>query len=222
MDAELHKLAVGGLMQMFKKTNPTANLGSNGDILVNGQRIDVGPAVEQCGNKDGLWFCGVRFDLLLNGKKAQRFTSGMVGQGNSKEEAGKDAVADWLALFGESFAPAMLKLDNGIDVGGFIAYPGAMQIRGTPPGEWIDATHPMHKRVLSVLLPILAEPNDGSSPMTLNLRVEVNANGKITGECRKNGELSAQVLTSLAQLPWPKPKTGSLYMFKQYYILSRR
>lgn len=216
MDTALQELAMNGLKQVFKHLNPALALEDTGDMVVCGQRIDIVPVVERSGHQQGTWFYGVRFELCLDGENARQFTTGSIGLGDSQEEARNVAVEEWLALFGYAFARAMVKSDESITIERFVVYPGLMGTRGRSPEGWVDGTDSMHKTILSALRPVLSEPGDGSPLISLNLMLTMQADGTMTGECRRNGAVSARTLSLLAQLPWPKTPS---YMFKQHYIV---
>jgi len=220
MEADLRELAANSLKKMFQDANPSTTFAGDEDVVVNGQRIDVVPTVEHVVNQGGKWLSGVRFDLRLDHKDVPRFAFGAVGIGDSKDETKKVAVEEWLAHFGKSFVSAMLKSDQGIEFEGFIVYPGGLGVRGQLTEKVVEALLDMDKRIFSALAPILSEQSHGSLPMTLNFMIQVDADGKVGGECIKNGEVSAQGLSLLAQLSWPK--NGSSYLLRRYYILRRK
>ncbi len=220
MDSDLHKLAANSLKKMFQDESPGTPFAGDGDIAVKGQRIDVIPSVEQVVNQGGRWINGVRFDLRIDGKDEPKFTFGAVGIGDSKEEAQKVAIQEWLAYFGKSFVPAMLRLDQGIDLEGFIVYPGFLGIRGQSTEKVAEALGDMDKRIFSALAPMLSDQSHGAFPMTLNFMIVSQGDGKVEGECRLNSVGSTQGLSLLSQLPWPK--NGSPYLLKKYYIFRRK
>jgi hypothetical protein len=218
-ETEIRKLATSGLKEMLKEKGTIISLARNDDLVVNGQRIDVLPVIERASNRDNKWFYGVGFAVQLDGKKDERFTVGSVGIGDSEDEARKVAVDEWLQLFGQPFVSMMLKSPQGIRTQSMTVFPGPMGIRGEKPEGWIDGTQEMHRRIILGLFPENSSLSNESFPLTLNIMVAVTAEGHAGGECRKNGQVSAVMLTQILQLPWPK--TGASYMYKQYYILSR-
>jgi hypothetical protein len=220
MEVDLHELAANRLKKMFQNASPSTTFAGDGDVVVNGQRIDIVPTVEQVVNQGERWVIGVRFDLRLDRKDVPRFTFCTVGIGDSKDEAKKVAVEEWLAYFGTSFVSAMLKSDPDFEFEGFLVHSGMLGIRGQSTGRVAEALGDMDKRIVSALAPILSDQSHGSLPMTLNFMIVVNADGKVEGECRKNDEVSAQGLSLLAQLSWPK--NGSTYLLRKYYMLRRK
>lgn len=220
MEVDLHELAAKHLKNMFQEASSSTTFDGNGDVVVNGQKIDIFPTVEQVVNQGGKWISGVRFDLRIDHKEASRFNFGTVGIGETKDESMKVAVEEWRAYFGTSFVPAMLKSDPQFEFDGLLVHPGMLGIRGKPTGRVVETLGDMDKIIVSALAPILFEQSHESLPMTLYFMIVVNTDGKVEGECRKNGEVSAQGLSLLAQLSWPK--SGSSYLLRKYYILRRK
>jgi len=114
----------------------------------------------------------------------------------------------------------VLKSDPDFELEGFLVHPGPLGIRGSSTGRVAEALNNMNKGIVSALAPILSEQSQGSLPMTLYFMLVVNTDGKVEGECRRNGDVSVQGLALLAQLSWPKHESS--YLVKRYYILRRR
>lgn len=219
-ETSTEELAIRGLKQLFTNAAPI-EISESGEssFLVSEREISISTTVEQELKRDGKWFCGLRFDVAINGVDYPEFTYGSVGVGDSKEEARQIAIEEWLAAFGIPFVSAMLESDTGIEFNTFTAYAGPMGIRGEHPGGWLDATDEMHTRLLLPLIPIL-ESDPTWNQATLDLKLVVGDAGELDGECRLNAQLSSNILSVLNEMSWPLSE--SPYMFKQYYVIIRK
>jgi uncharacterized protein DUF6348 len=183
-------------------------------ISVGNHTIEVLPYIELCVVNDSNHACGVRFEISERGKKDSTWMYGMVGNGNSKEAALRQAVQGWwsefaVPLFGYFGGP---KPDFG--EWPFLFYPGVMSIRGTPPKDWVDGQMEMHKRITPTLRPLV-----GRKPgiRVLSIRLLIGSDGVQDMGSRINGELSTELVKAVSDLPWPK--TTNKYIFYQTYIV---
>ena len=185
-------------------------------IEVGGQRLEVLPYAERCGLRGAKHLCGVRFDIRADGAKDDRLTFRVVGRGQSREAAHRDAVHHWWV--GVGFPLIRSLADDHTDFGGspYAAYPGAMVIRGKPPRGWVDGSTKMHQQLTTVLTSVVGEKPVVKS---IDLKVSVDGEGGVNGECRVNGVVSQEVLRELRKISWPKGDPHSGYRFYQTYIL---
>ena len=185
-------------------------------IEVGGRHLEVLPYAERCNVREAQHLCGVRFDIHADGVKDARLSFGVVGNGTSREAAHRDAVHHWWVAF--AFPLIRSLADQRTDFGHspYAAYPGAMVVRGKPPGGWIDGSTKMHQQLTTVLTAVV-----GEKPVvrSIDLKVIVDGEGSVNGECRVNGVVSHDVLGELRKLSWPAGDPDSGYRFYQTYIL---
>jgi len=158
---------------------------------------------------------------MVDGYRQLEFSYGSIGVGESKVEARETAIDEWLEAFGRPFVSATLSSENGIDLDGFTVFAGSTGFRGDYPGDWLNGSVDMHKRLLSILIPVFSMSDtfsyNGLSTQTLDLKINITERGESSGECRLNGEVSLDILTTFMDQAWPS--TDSSYLFKQYYII---
>jgi hypothetical protein len=220
MRTDLHVLAANGLKQLFQDERPGTSFAGEGGVVVHGQRIEVIPSIEQSLPQGGQWFTGVRFDIRLDGRDEPKYSFGAVGMGDSKEEAQHEAIQGWLAYFGKAFVAAMLQKDPGLEVAGFMVYPGALGMRGPSTDQVAEALRDMDRTIFSALAPMLSESTHETGPMTLNVMITRQGDGAVDGDCQLNGRGSTRGLAVLSHLSWPR--NGSSYLLRKYYIFRRK
>jgi len=222
VDMSTDRMAIDGLKQLLSNEDPNS-LSSNGEaiLLSSGQEISISTKIEHEIKEDDKWLSGIQINVMVDGYRQLEFSYGSIGVGESKVEARETAIDEWLEAFGRPFVFATLSSEKGIDLDGFTVFAGSTGFRGDYPGDWLNGSVDMHKRLLSILIPVLSMSDtfsyNGFSNQTLDLKININERGESSGECRLNGEVSLDILTTFMDQAWPL--TDSSYLFKQYYII---
>lgn len=189
--------------------------GSN--ILVGNKELDVSPYIEQCAANESDHVCGVRFEISTKGQRQSALTMGFVGNGPTKDAALKDAVHSWWAEFAVPLIASMAERTPNFEKSSIRVYKGALSIRGTPPGGWIDGSSEMHGKITSALKPLV---RDNPPTKVISLRLMVTPDGVTDLGSRIDGSLSRELLNAVAPLPWPK--TQNRYVFYQIYVFRHK
>lgn len=126
-------------------------------IGVGNHRLEVFPYVEHCGTTGSDHLCGVRFEISTEGKRQPALTYGVVGNGKTKEAALKHAVQSWWGEFTVALIASLAGKNLDFGQSPIVVYPGAMAIRGTPPGGWLDGSKEMHGRIVPALKPVVRD-----------------------------------------------------------------
>ena len=222
VEMSTESMAVHGLKQLLSNEDPTFLL-SNGEVILlsSGEVISISTLIEHEIIKDGKWLSAIVIDVMVDGDRQPEFSYGSIGIGESKEEARQTAIEEWLEAFGRPFVSATLGSEKGIELNDFTVFAGSTGFRGEYPGDWLNGSVDMHKRLLSRIIPLLRLSDTfsytGLSTQTLDLKININERGEFSGECRVNGEVSLDIFTTLADQAWPS--TDSSYLLKQYYII---
>jgi len=186
-------------------------------ISVGDDKLEVFPFLENYGVQDSEHILGVRFDIHVDGKKDDRLTFGVVGNGKSRDTAQRNAVHHWWAAFAVPLITSIAHQNTDFTQSPYMAYFGSTVVRGEPPGGWIADSKERHQKLTTALIAIL-----GKEPgvKAIDLKVLVDSAGQLGGECRVNGRVSQEVLEGLRKLAWPTSDVG--YMLYQVYILKHK
>jgi hypothetical protein len=181
-----------------------------------GDRSEPAPSVravvEDEAERDGDRIVGIRLEILSGAVVIPDLTFGSVGVSPSAEESRKSAGEEWVALFAEPYCAARAAAQNGIRVGGFIAYPSLLGLRGEHPSGWIMDDAERNRRVLDAVATKLASRRAGEIGL-IDLKVSVGVGDRPEGECRINGAVDTAACERITSLPWPAGK----YMYKQAF-----
>ena len=170
------------------------------------------PVVESKGTRHGDSLAAIRFEVLSGTDVVPDLTFGSVGVGPSAEEARTNAGQDWVALFADPYCAAQAAAPDGVRVGGFVAYPSLLALRGEHPGGWLKDDGARNRRVLDAAAPLRAPRGPGGIGL-LDVKVTVQDGEKTDGECRMNGSLDVAACERIISLPWP----AGTYMYKQAF-----
>jgi hypothetical protein len=193
-------------------------------IEVGGRRLSVSTTTESVTERDGETIVGLAFAFSVGGKPAPALQTGSIGIDKTREAAVETAIQEWVFQYGLTTATAVLSselTDGGVrsqsplSVGDLVAFAGATGIRGEAP-EAFRGSDSFHKAFIthanSLLAPLVADR--GLHALTLTVVFKEGA--PLQGECRLDGQVSAELLTSVRQYVWPKV-TGT-FMLKQHYV----
>ena len=194
------------------------------EYKVDGRRIDVGnhrlevfPYVEQCTDTDYDHICGVRFEVSTEGKKQPALSYGVVGTGKTMDAALKHAVHSWWAEFTVPLIVSLAGKNLDFTQSSIVVYPGAMAIRGAPPGGWLDGSQEMHGRIVPALNPVV---RDTPPTKVISLLLVIRPEGIKDLGSRIDGSLSQELVKAVSALPWPK--TDKEYVFYQTYFFRHK
>ena len=194
------------------------------DYKVNGTNIDVGnhrieisPYVEQCTDTASEHVCGVRFEVSTDGKKQPALTYGVVGTGKTQDAALKRAVQSWWAEFNVPLIVSIAGKNLDFEQSPIVVYPGAMAIRGTPPGGWLDGSKEMHGRIVPSLNPVV---RDKPPTKVISLLLVIRPEGVKDLGSRIDGSPSRELVAAVSSLPWPK--SDQEYVFYQTYFFRHK
>ena len=194
------------------------------DYKVDGTRIDVGthrlevfPYVEQCTDTESDHICGVRFEVSTEGKKQTAMTYGVVGTGKTMDAALQHAVHSWWAEFTVPLIVSLAGKNLDFTQSSIVVYPGAMAIRGAPPGGWLDGSQEMHERILPALNRVV---RDTPPTKVISLMLVIRPDGVKDLGSRIDGSLSRELVGAVSTLPWPK--TDREYVFYQTYFFRHK
>lgn len=194
------------------------------DYKVDGTRIDVGnhrleiiPYVEQCTDTSSDHICGVRFDVSTEGGKQPALSYGVVGTGKTMDAALQHAVHSWWAEFTVPLIVSLAGKNLDFSQSSIVVYPGAMAIRGAPPGSWLDGSQEMHGRIVPALNPVV---RDKPPTKVISLLLVIRPEGVKDLGSRIDGSLSQELVKAVSALPWPK--TDKEYVFYQTYFFRHK
>jgi hypothetical protein len=183
-------------------------------ISIGNHRLEVLPYIEQCIKGESSRVCGVRFEILNEGKKDPTLMYAVVGDGKTQEAALRHAVQGWwgefaVPLFGYLGGP---KPDFGDWP--FLFYVGTIAVRGAPPKDWVDAAPQIHKQITPTLRPLVSRR---PGTRIISLRLLIKPDGVEDMGSRTDGELSHELVEAVAGIPWPR--TASRYIFYQTFVV---
>jgi hypothetical protein len=194
------------------------------DYKVNGTKIDVGnhrlevfPYIEQCTDSASDYVCGVRFEVSTEGTKQPALSYGVVGTGKTQYAALKHAVQSWWAEFNVPLIVSLAGKNLDFEQSPIVVYPGAMAIRGIPPGGWLDGSKEMHGRIVPALNPVV---RDKPPTKVISLLLVIRPEGVKDLGSRIDGTPSRELVTAVSSLPWPK--TNNEYVFYQTYFFRHK
>jgi Family of unknown function (DUF6348) len=194
------------------------------DYKVDGTRIDVGnhrlevfPYIEQCTDSASEHVCGVRFEVSTEGKNQPALSYGVVGTGKTMNAALQHAVQSWWAEFTVPLIVSLAGKNLDFAESSIVVYPGAMAIRGTPPGGWLDGSKEMHGRIVPALNQVV---RDKPPTKVISLLFVIQPEGIKDLGSRIDGSLSQELVTAVSALPWPK--TDKEYVFYQTYFFRHK
>jgi hypothetical protein len=194
------------------------------DYKVNGTKIDIGnhrlevfPYVEQCTDSASDHICGVRFEVSIEGNKQPALSYGVVGTGKTQNAALQHAVQSWWAEFNVPLLVSLAGKNLDFADSSIVVYPGAMAIRGTPPGGWLDGSKEMHGKIVPALNPVV---RDKPPTKVISLLLVIRPEGVKDLGSRIDGSLSRELVEAVSILPWPK--TDKEYVFYQTYFFRHK
>jgi hypothetical protein len=194
------------------------------DYKVDGTRIDVGnhrlevfPYIEQCTDSASEHVCGVRFEVSTEGKKQPALSYGVVGTGKTMNAALQHAVQSWWAEFTVPLIVSLAGQNLDFAESSIVVYPGAMAIRGTPPGGWLDGSKEMHGRIVPALNQVV---RDKPPTKVISLLFVIRPEGIKDLGSRVDGNLSQDLVAAVSTLPWPK--SDKEYVFYQTYFFRHK
>lgn len=202
-------------------------LGSKGASReVGGRALSVSTTVNSLREFNGKFVAALSFASTIDGRSAPALGSGSIGIGETRDEAIKVALDEWVMQYGSTVIFALMgpeRWDGGKDerpaplfADGIIAYASPQGFRGMAPHELRAGDFPESfiKHVSPLLKPVVAS-REGLHAVTLMLAFDEGAFSD--GECRVDAEVSPALLALVKAYPWPK-MTGS-FMFKQYFVV---
>ena len=194
------------------------------DYTVNGTKIDVGthhieifPSIEQCTDTESEHVCGVQFEVSTEGKKQPALTYGVVGTGKTANAALHHAVQSWWAEFNVPLIVSLAGKNLDFEQSPIVVYPGAMAIRGTPPGGWLDGSQEMHGRIVPALNSVV---RDTPPTKVVSLMLVIRPEGVKDLGSRIDGTPSRDLVAAVSTLPWPK--ADKEYVFYQTYFFRHK
>lgn len=194
------------------------------DYTVNGTKIDVAshrlevfPYIEQCNDSASEHVCGVRFEVSTEGKKQPALSYGVVGTGKTQDAALHHAVQSWWAEFTVPLIVSLAGKNLDFQDSSIVVYPGAMAIRGMPPGGWLDGSKEMHGRIVPVLNSVV---RDNPPTKVISLLLVVRPEGVEDLGSRIDGTPSRELVAAVSTLPWPK--SDKEYVFYQTYFFRHK
>lgn len=161
---------------------------------------------------------GVMVDVSLNGN-AQPLTAGVVGVGDTRDDAAADVAESWARLVGVALLDALGAKRPGkptFSAGRFDVHAGMAGISADV--GWTDDSR---RELLSKLGAITRGFESSRSEFhSIMIMVAVKPDGTIDGDCSVDGMVSPEALKAARSFPWPK--AANEYMLKQFYVLRRR
>jgi Family of unknown function (DUF6348) len=195
------------------KTSPRMSV-SEREIEVQRRRVRLFPVIENRRTMAGQHAIGVRFDVSVDGRTEPNLSAGAVGIAESPEAAERTAIGEWYLQFGQPMFEAIAGSTPKFRFGEYSVYHGPLGIRGGTSDLAADpALSP--QRTISTIKASLPDLNRHLH--VVHATVVVGADGKVDGEIRIDGSVSAEALRALVRQPWPKHTTP--YMYKQSFVL---
>lgn len=178
-------------------------------------RVHITPIVEGQMTNEGNYFVGIRIEVDTGGRSDFQYTFGSVGVGRSEREAKETALEEWAIQFVPTFCDSLLRATTGLPLKNLLIYKSVTGIRGSVSKLRND----LDDDILRSLAPIL-EYVGVTGTMTIDLRLAVEPDGSISGDCRIWSKPNPQLVELLRGVDWPQTNEG--YMFKKYFIVVGR
>lgn len=178
--------------------------------------VTVGQEVKQSSQQGALWLYSCAYHIRIDGKNRKEFSTVSVGLGKNETEARQNSIREWISYFGVAFSDWVYER-NSIDLGSYQVYTGLMRLRGGQPGDWVLGDRGYHEDLLANIDPVL-ERKLKKGLSGLDMKINVQPSGAISGECLLSGKRSTAVLSELLEMPWPSNKS---YLLRQFYLLDR-
>lgn len=184
------------------------------EIEVQPHRIELFPILEDRRAVAGKNFVSVRLDVSVDGRAEPNLSLGAIGIDESPEAAERTAIAEWYLQFGQSMFEALASSKPNFMFGEYSVYQGALGLRG---GNQSLAADPSlsAEHMISALKELL--PTRDGRLHVVYATVVVAGDGKVDGQIRIDGNVSAAAWKLLGRQPWPKYATS--YMYKQSLVL---
>ena len=187
-----------------------------GSVVVGNKMLLISPVVENYGEKRGIHFYGVRFDITIDSIPQPRLTLGTVGSSTTRRDAVWNAIVQWDFIFGKALFRAIAQVPADREIENFSVYMGGRVTKGEASAGTISAIETAHpQEILNILSPMLP-PHDGGLH-TIQFVLQIGNRHIINGQCRIDGQLNAKMCEALGNLIWPGK--SSRYMLKQAFIL---
>jgi hypothetical protein len=174
---------------------------------------------EKVDNPSGV-LIGLSVDVSLN-DVLQPLTYGVVGAKGDRDDAVQSAVHDWAMYVGEALLGSFgVRIgEEPQKIGSFLVYQGATGIR-EGIGSRVAWSKEQDTQLLEHLDPFVRGMEHSSGELhSISLMVMVQ-NGTTKGECRIDGHTSPELFNAIQPLPFWN-QVGSVYVFKQFYVLKR-
>jgi hypothetical protein len=151
----------------------------------------------------------------------QPLTYGVVGAKADRDDAVQTAVRDWAMYVVEPLLGALgVKIgEEPQKIGSFLVYRGVTGIR-EGIGSHVSWSKEQDRQLLERLDPFVRGMEHSSGELhSISLMVVVQ-DGTTKGECRVDGHTSPELLQAIQSLSFWN-QIGSVYVFKQFYVLRR-
>ena len=174
---------------------------------------------EESVTKNGSLIIGLKFQLKINGLIEPKYTLGIIGIGNSSDDAYKNAIYDWFGYFAGTFKKKLKKSKDCIEIDNLIYYYSPAGIRGDKPDSEVLNDK---ERILfynTILKKIMDRKNDNINTVLINIFVKKS---DIDGECRINGEISQELTNLMKESIFFTKNNIKSYLLKEYFIIEKK
>jgi hypothetical protein len=179
--------------------------------------IDVAIEQDRVLPTTGKHAVGVRVDCEVERHAESALRGGVVGVGDTRADAIKDALAMWVGSFGRPIADAVTGRPPLRKAGIFSVYAGRTAVRGADPDGLVDFHDRFFRELEPGLLPILTTNTMHGISI---LAMSAGGDDRLELEFRLDGEVSSRLRELTAKMSWPRANGSSL--MRQFYVLVPR